>query len=438
MPPFNKIFQKFEKNEADIKELKKLLQEVQGDLAETKCENAKLKDTLELCIRKNEILQADIAKLQKQTKRKDGDLEKQIQEWHELMDKRNVDTHNLIVEKHREICEKIAVLNKKHNESCEKLTVVTKRQEENGRFQDNVKEKIASTDKVILKMRDDIKENKALTILNHNDIYSGDYALYQEKDREKKIIVSLTSYGERMKTVHCTIKSLLLQTLKPDKIILYIAKEDRKLITEELKNLKAYGVEIIENAEDLKSHKKYFYAMQEYPEDIVITVDDDVLYEETLIEHLYASYEKYPEAVSCKRAHKIERKEDGSLDSYVKWKFEYTEKKEPSYDLMAVGVGGVLYPPHCLGEEAFQKEVFMELAATQDDIWLKFMELKRDTKVVYVEGEYIHPPVIPHTQEQALYKINNGENINDLCINRLQEKFQLKLNDYCSPEEKTC
>ena len=30
--------------------------------------------------------------------------------------------------------------------------------------------------------------------------------------------------------------------------------------------------------EDLKAHKKYYYAFKEYPDDIVITVDDDVIY----------------------------------------------------------------------------------------------------------------------------------------------------------------
>ncbi|MBQ4530993.1 MAG: glycosyltransferase [Lachnospiraceae bacterium] len=424
LPPFHNIFGKIEKNEADIKKLEKLLQTVQEELEKTKGENVQLRNTLEMYDKKAENLQIIIENLEKQTRNRTETLEKQIQEWHALMDKRNLDTHNLIVEKHRECCEKIEVQNRN--------------QEKNARFQNSVKEKIAATDRVLLKMKNDIKENAARIIINHNDIYSSKYAIYHGKKREKKIIVALTSYGERIRTVHYTIRSLLLQTLKPDRIILYIAKEDNELITDELRELEAYGVEIIKNVEDLKSHKKYFYVMQEYPEDIVITVDDDVLYEEKLLEHLYASYKRYPNAVSCKRAHKMTRKEDGSLESYIKWKSEYTEDKEPTYGLMAVGVGGVLYPPHCLSKEAFQKETFMELTPTQDDIWLKFIELKNSTKVVYVEGEYIHPPIIPHTQEQALYKINNGENVNDQCIDRLQEKFQLNLNDYCSPEEKTC
>lgn len=42
---------------------------------------------------------------------------------------------------------------------------------------------------------------------------------------EKKIVVSLTSFPARIKKVHIVIESLLNQTIKPDKIILWLSKE---------------------------------------------------------------------------------------------------------------------------------------------------------------------------------------------------------------------
>lgn len=41
----------------------------------------------------------------------------------------------------------------------------------------------------------------------------------EEPSRQQKIIVSLTSYPKRFRYLHLTVKSLLLQTVKPDKII---------------------------------------------------------------------------------------------------------------------------------------------------------------------------------------------------------------------------
>ena len=43
--------------------------------------------------------------------------------------------------------------------------------------------------------------------------------------RDSEIIVSLTSYPARITTVHMTIMTLLNQKVKPDKVILWLAKE---------------------------------------------------------------------------------------------------------------------------------------------------------------------------------------------------------------------
>ena len=48
-----------------------------------------------------------------------------------------------------------------------------------------------------------------------------------EERRGSKDIVSLTSYPKRFRYLHLTVKSLLLQTVKPDKIILYLGDDAR-------------------------------------------------------------------------------------------------------------------------------------------------------------------------------------------------------------------
>ena len=45
-----------------------------------------------------------------------------------------------------------------------------------------------------------------------------------------ELIVSLTSYPPRFKTLHLTIKSLLDQTVRPDRIILWIGRGAMDLI----------------------------------------------------------------------------------------------------------------------------------------------------------------------------------------------------------------
>lgn len=47
-----------------------------------------------------------------------------------------------------------------------------------------------------------------------------------DKNSEHKLVVSLTTFGERIFTVHKTIESLMLQTLKPNHIVLWLAEDE--------------------------------------------------------------------------------------------------------------------------------------------------------------------------------------------------------------------
>ena len=98
------------------------------------------------------------------------------------------------------------------------------------------------------------------------------------------IIVSFTSYPKRIMTIDKVIESVINQTVPPDKIVLYLSScefQDCNAMPD-LEKYKKYGFEICWCDENLKSHKKYYYAMQQYPDDIVITIDDDFYYKNTM------------------------------------------------------------------------------------------------------------------------------------------------------------
>ncbi|MDE6314603.1 MAG: glycosyltransferase [Lachnospiraceae bacterium] len=418
IPPFHIFFRAIEGNKKEIKklgeELKRLKEEnteLQKNLMDVREQTKHLENIFKKEQKKSERLEI-------YSKNKIDILQREYEELHELSDRRNQNMHDFVVNMHRDSCEKIA----------------ENRNEFYG-FRDSVKNKHASTDLQIKAMKGRMEENCAYILMEWNELHKEQYALYEGKKREHRIIVSLTSYGERLKKVHHTIQSLLLQTVKPDKIILYLEAACQGQITEELEKLKAYGLEIVIGIEDLKPHKKYYYAIQEYPNDIVITVDDDLIYEEELIELLMESYEKYPNAVSAKRVHRMKKDAHGNILPYSRWQNECRELSEPSMELLATNGAGTLFPPKCLGTQYRDKDTFMKMAPCQDDIWLKFVELKAGIPVVYVPGKYVLPPVVPETQQQALYYKNNAGNANDECIQLLQEELQIKLGEYCSLEE---
>lgn len=261
-------------------------------------------------------------------------------------------------------------------------------------------------------------------------IFKPKYGLNKEEKRDKKVIVSLTSYPARFSAIHICLSSLLNQTYKPDKIILYLGEDSAEVdITEKMKELEKYGVEIKMGCENIRPHKKYYYAMKEYPNDIIITVDDDVIYDRRLIESLIKSYYKHPNAVSARRVHRM-TKSHGKLQSYNNWDFECTLIREPSMDLMAVGVGGILYPPACMNEELFNLVCIKQICLNADDIWLKFMQVMNDTPVVWVDSVFIHPVEIKNTQETALNSSNLNESKNDFYIQKMEESYGVKLVEY--------
>ena len=244
--------------------------------------------------------------------------------------------------------------------------------------------------------------------------------------RDHHIVVSLTSFPARFGTLHFALKSILNQSMKPDVIFLCLTKDEVKDESElplSVLELKKYGLKIYFADDNLKPHNKYLYAMKIYPDSSVITVDDDNIYDKTLVADLYHSYIKYPSAVSARRVHKIVKDDNNNMLPYNKWRYEYKKEKVPSHDLLATGVGGVLYPPGLLPPETFDAGKIRELCLNADDIWLKFVELKSNIPVVWVKGGRVHPLNIKQAQKITLQKNNYHGNLNDNYITSLQNYY---------------
>lgn len=256
-------------------------------------------------------------------------------------------------------------------------------------------------------------------------------------NKQAKIIVSLTSFPKRINTVDIVIKTMLNQSVKPDKILLYLSKEEfeKSNIPENLLKLQN-NIFQIKFCEDLKPHKKYYYVMQEYPDSIIVTIDDDILYPKDLIQKLINSYNKYPKAVSCLRGHTIKLYDEETFAPYKKWCTEKKILNTPSLLVLPTGVGGVLYPPSCIPKYAFNKEKIKKECLYTDDLWLKWMQLKVNIPAVLV-SDGIKLNYIENTQEESLYLTNieskrndlSWRNIieNDTCLNEINENIIMKL-----------
>lgn len=232
---------------------------------------------------------------------------------------------------------------------------------------------------------------------------------------DKRLIVSLTSYGRRLYDVAYTVESIMRQTLKPNRIILWIDEKDAGKIPLALQRQQSRGLEIIVTPENIRSYKKLYHSLVKFPEDIIITVDDDVIYEYDLIERLVNAYKETPDVICAARCHRVKLDEKGLLP-YNQWQWHFREPSVSKLNFLT-GVGGVLYPPHSLDPEVTNIEAFTSLAPTADDVWFYCMAIKNGTQIRkiatrdtggddYVENYAFH--------DEGLMQVNTkGECLND-------------------------
>ena len=120
-------------------------------------------------------------------------------------------------------------------------------------------------------------------------------------------------------------------------------------------NFKGVSIEYCEN--NLISYTKIIPTLRKYPQSYIITIDDDVIYSNKLIENLVYKSNRYPNDIIANRIHKI-RIINKKPAKYNSWHFNF--KKDTKYAFFT-GTGGVLYPPKCFHKDILDKKSIMDL-----------------------------------------------------------------------------
>ena len=209
-----------------------------------------------------------------------------------------------------------------------------------------------------------------------------------KEKRNPRLIVSITSFGQRMYDVHFALYSLLNQTLKPDEIILWLGEKEfphkEGNLPQSVLSLKNNGL-TIKWCKDMGPYTKLIPALKEYPDDIIITADDDIYYPRKFLELLYGAYLKEPQYIHCHRVHKITFDKNKNIQKYSKW-IRQASNIESSLCNFLTGAGGVLYPPNSLYKDVLNDELFLKLSPTADDIWFWAMAVLNNTRINVIKN----------------------------------------------------
>lgn len=251
------------------------------------------------------------------------------------------------------------------------------------------------------------------------------------EERSPRLIVSLTTFPARINSVHKTISTLLTQSLKPDKVVLWLAKSQfpnlEKDLPLELLELQKYGLEIGWCDEDIKSYKKLLPALIKYPEDIIVTTDDDIYYDKDLLKSLYTKYLANPKNIYAKRTVRLKLDNDkvGCISSR---KYLYKTLEEPTFFNQLVGCGGCLYPPNSLYKDILNLDMIKKTVPTHDDVYFWSMAVLNNTKIQLVDG-----------YDVSIYLVEGSQNVGLKFINKtgssgisLEDAYEKMIEEYPS------
>lgn len=195
----------------------------------------------------------------------------------------------------------------------------------------------------------------------------------QPHNMAQPVIVSLTSYPPRFPWLALTLRCLLCQSIKPDKLILWVAHADYDALPAEVLALQQHGL-CIERVPDLKPYKKLIPALQQFGFDVNhVIADDDMYYPANWLESLLA--EGDGQSVVCHFSREWRTAPDLDIPTYTEWP-AMAPGARSRYGLL-IGHGGVWFPPGSLGPEACDYELASQLCPLQDDIWFSWHALMR-------------------------------------------------------------
>ncbi|WP_405381313.1 glycosyltransferase family A protein [Maribacter sp. LLG6340-A2] len=238
------------------------------------------------------------------------------------------------------------------------------------------------------------------------------------------VIISLTSIPSRLGTLHLTIRSLLNQTTRPKKIVLWLHQSLKDKIPQQLASIKSNIFEIKYSKLNC-SHRKLIHSLKKFPNDIIITCDDDMMYRDNWLQLLYQEHKLHPKCIIANQTRYISYNDNGHLQPYKNWTHPKNKPINQSA-IIPIGAEGVLYPPNSLHKEATNSKLFLELAPKADDLWFKAMAIIKGTQAKLANTRSKTPIPIIGSQKQSLKKLNIGEDKNRLQWLALTQHFNIE------------
>ena len=260
---------------------------------------------------------------------------------------------------------------------------------------------------------------------NENTSPSDFYIFENFKEHPMKkipIYISLTSIFKNQNILFMTLQSIMKQTTLPDKIFVYLSEKPyildtgfaNKVITnQQLLHFLEKNKEIIKInwVENQGSYRKLLPLLKEkWNEDcIIITIDDDTVYDNKLINRMVQDYYKH----NCVINYRGFTPKINHLGE-----FNYLKRNKLINNHIynfPTGKGGILYKPqffHKTDNLIFSENIYMNICNKQDDIWFYIIRVKNGVLCYLDDIQYQTKDLTAHgLYEQFNSKQNNNTKV---------------------------
>ena len=252
-------------------------------------------------------------------------------------------------------------------------------------------------------------------------------------------VVSFTSWPPRTREgtpgIWITIETLMCQTHKADRIILWLSRKEYpnelKDLPQTLIDLQSRGLEIVFVENNYKPAKKLVHALQANLKSNIITADDDVLYPKDWLSRFVRGHQEHPNTILALVTHRM-KVVDGVLQPYSHFSPHTTGQRLCDNLDMAIGFGGVLYPydesgSTCNGLDKRVLDVALieEHATKSDDPWFFACRVLAGTQLASVASptKAIKDDITFLALDEPLWQENVQNKRNDKVIRALLQAF---------------
>lgn len=245
------------------------------------------------------------------------------------------------------------------------------------------------------------------------------------------ISINLTTTHSRLDLCSATLWSLLHQSLLPERINLWISHEpfmaDKGIAAlpnwiNELNHI--HDIIRVHYVDNIGPYRKIIPALRSSAnEDVIVYVDDDVIYANAWFEGLLNTFEKLERKyVVASRVRVKKNNFFGKLQSYNMFHV-CSEQQLFSSDFIITGVGGCILMRKHIKDEFLELNDFCELIPKTDDIWI--------SKIIELSNSQVFCNPLLLTLVQEIEHTNNALNQtnNTMYTGALLEKIYFKVRN---------